>query len=99
LRTVKIGTQNSLTPIYHYLQFNAILEKTKAFSKKPPTEVYLEFYGLYKQFQEGDINIEKPADAEGAAKYDAWLSRKGLSVDDAKAAYVALYEKYNPIYV
>ncbi|XP_041673628.1 acyl-CoA-binding protein [Drosophila eugracilis] len=78
--------------------FNAILEKTKAFSKKPPTEVYLEFYGLYKQIHEGDINIEKPADAEGAAKYDAWLSRKGITVDAAKAAYIALYEKYDPIY-
>lgn len=82
----------------HTLQFEAIIEKSKAFSSKPPPEVYLQFYGLYKQVKEGDINIEKPADAEGAAKYDAWLSRKGLTVDQAKAAYIALYEKYAPIY-
>lgn len=81
-----------------HLQFDAIVEKSKAFSSKPPPEVYLEFYGLYKQVKEGDINIEKPADAEGAAKYNAWLSRKGLTLDQAKAAYIALYEKYAPIY-
>lgn len=87
----------SLLSLSH-LQFDTIVEKSKAFSSKPPQEVYLEFYGLYKQVKEGDINIEKPADAEGAAKYDAWLSRKGLTTDQAKAAYVALYEKYAPIY-
>ncbi|XP_034110670.1 acyl-CoA-binding protein [Drosophila sulfurigaster albostrigata] len=80
------------------MDFDAIVEKSKAFSSKPPPEVYLEFYGLYKQVNSGDVNIEKPADAEGAAKYEAWLSRKGLSVDAAKAAYIALYEKYAPIY-
>ncbi|KAL7733328.1 hypothetical protein ACLKA6_004824 [Drosophila palustris] len=80
------------------MDFDAICEKSKAFSHKPPTEVYLEFYGLYKQVHNGDVDIEKPADAEGAAKYEAWLSRKGLSTDAAKAAYIALYEKYAPIY-
>lgn len=80
------------------LQFDTICEKSKAFSSKPPNDVYLEFYGLYKQVHVGDVNIERPADAEGAAKYDAWLSRKGMSTDAAKAAYIALYEKYAPIY-
>ncbi|XP_064541389.1 acyl-CoA-binding protein [Drosophila montana] len=80
------------------MDFDAICEKSKAFSSKPPNDVYLEFYGLYKQVHAGDVNIERPADAEGAAKYDAWLSRKGMSTDAAKAAYIALYEKYAPIY-
>ncbi|TDG53046.1 hypothetical protein AWZ03_000589 [Drosophila navojoa] len=80
------------------MDFETICEKSKAFSSKPPPEVYLEFYGLYKQVHSGDVNIEKPADAEGAAKYEAWLSRKGMSTEDAKAAYIALYEKYAPIY-
>ncbi|EDW73286.2 uncharacterized protein Dwil_GK19285 [Drosophila willistoni] len=80
------------------MDFETICEKSKAFSKKPPNDVYLEFYGLYKQVHSGDVNIEKPADAEGAAKYEAWLSRKGLSVDAAKAAYIVLYEKYAPLY-
>ncbi|XP_017842366.1 acyl-CoA-binding protein [Drosophila busckii] len=82
------------------MDFEAIVEKSKAFSHKPPPEVYLEFYGLYKQFNVGDIDIERPdaSDKEASGKYEAWLSRKGMSVDAAKAAYVTLYEKYAPMY-
>ena len=51
----------------------------------------LEFYGLYKQATVGDVNTERPGmfDPKGKAKWDAWEAKKGMSSDDAKAAYVA----------
>ncbi|XP_030373205.1 acyl-CoA-binding protein [Scaptodrosophila lebanonensis] len=82
------------------MDFETACVNCKAFTKQPPNEVYLDFYGLYKQVTVGDVNINRPGllDLTGRAKYDAWLSRKGMSEAAAKAAYVALYEKYSPIY-
>ena len=54
-------------------------------------EDMLEFYGLFKQANIGDVNTERPGmfDLKGKAKWDAWEAKKGMSSDDAKAAYVA----------
>ena len=51
----------------------------------------LEFYALFKQGTVGDVNTERPGmfDMKGKAKWDAWEAKKGMSQDDAKAAYVA----------
>ena len=51
----------------------------------------LEFYALFKQGTVGDCNTERPGmfDLKGKAKWDAWDAKKGMSQDDAKAAYVA----------
>merc|ERR1711934_108750 len=51
----------------------------------------LEFYGLFKQAQVGDVNTDRPGifDPKGKAKWDAWKAKEGMSSDDAKAAYVA----------
>lgn len=65
------------------------------FSKTPPDNIYLEFYSLYKQATAGDCNIEKPStDADAQNKWEAWNSRKGMSKDAAKAAYIEAYNKY-----
>uniref|UniRef100_D3TR37 Acyl-CoA-binding protein n=1 Tax=Glossina morsitans morsitans TaxID=37546 RepID=D3TR37_GLOMM len=82
------------------MDFQTATEKAKAFTKTPPDGVFLEFYGLYKQATAGDCNISKPGalDLKGKAKWEAWNSRKGLTQDDAKKAYVATYEKYAPQY-
>ena len=54
-------------------------------------EDMLEFYGLFKQANIGDVNTERPGmfDLKGKAKWDAWEAKKGMSSDDAKTAYVA----------
>ena len=51
----------------------------------------LAFYGLFKQATVGDCNTDRPGmfDPKGRAKWDAWEAKKGMSSDDAKAAYVA----------
>ncbi|XP_055841099.1 acyl-CoA-binding protein homolog isoform X2 [Episyrphus balteatus] len=82
------------------MDFGTACEKAKAFTKKPSDEIFLEFYGLYKQSTAGDCNIAKPGgiDLKGKAKWDAWNSRKGMSTDAAKAAYIQCYQKYAPTY-
>ena len=56
----------------------------------------LEFYGLFKQATVGDCNTERPGmfDPKGKAKWDAWDAKKGMSADDAKAAYVAKVQSH-----
>lgn len=55
-------------------------------------EVLLELYGLFKQATQGDVEGERPSgfDFRGAAKFDAWNARKGMSKDEAMQAYVDL---------
>ena len=55
-------------------------------------EVLLELYGLFKQATQGDVTGERPGgfDFRGAAKYDAWEARKGMSNDEAMGAYADL---------
>ncbi|XP_055914016.1 acyl-CoA-binding protein-like [Eupeodes corollae] len=82
------------------MDFATAQEKAKSFTKKPSDDIFLEFYGLYKQATVGDCNISKPGalDLKGKAKYEAWNKNKGMSADDAKAAYIKAYEKYAPQY-
>ena len=61
---------------------------------KESHEVQLKFYGLYKQATKGDVNISRPGffDYAGKAKWDAWAKLKGMSLLDAKRAYVSEYK-------
>ena len=55
----------------------------------------LELYGLYKQATAGDATGARPGmlDVRGRAKYDAWAARKGVSINAARDAYVALVDR------
>ena len=59
---------------------------------KLPTDKKSDIYGLFKQATVGDINTERPGmlDFKGKAKWDAWNSKKGISQDEAKQAYIEL---------
>ncbi|XP_059220087.1 acyl-CoA-binding protein-like [Stomoxys calcitrans] len=82
------------------MDFETAAQKAKSFTKTPPNDVFLEFYGLFKQATVGDVTDAKPGaiDVKGSAKWNAWNSNKGMSKDAAKAAYIATYEKYAPQY-
>ena len=76
-------------------EFQAAVARSRTdISSRPSNADLLDMYALYKQATEGDVNGKKPGrfDLKGRAKYDAWSSRKGLSQDDAKKAYVALVD-------
>ncbi len=75
-------------------QFEASIEKGKGLPNQS-NETLLELYGLYKQATVGDVEGERPSgfDFRGAAKYDAWEKRRGMSTDDAMRAYVDLIDR------
>uniref|UniRef100_A0A1L8EHQ7 Putative acyl-coa-binding protein n=1 Tax=Haematobia irritans TaxID=7368 RepID=A0A1L8EHQ7_HAEIR len=82
------------------MDFETATQKAKSFTKTPPNDVFLEFYGLFKQATVGDVTGDKPSaiDVKGSAKWNAWNANKGMSKDAAKVAYIAAYEKHAPKY-
>ena len=74
--------------------FEDAAEAAKALSTKPSNDDLLALYALYKQATVGDCNTDRPGmlDMKGKAKWDAWNGKKGMSQDDAKAAYIAKVE-------
>ena len=75
-------------------QFEATIEKAKSLSSQS-NETLLELYSLYKQATVGDVEGDRPSgfDFRGAAKYDAWEKRRGMSSDEAKQAYIDLVDQ------
>ncbi|XP_012727204.1 acyl-CoA-binding protein [Fundulus heteroclitus] len=75
--------------------FEKAAEEVKVLKQKPDTAEMTDLYGLYKQAKEGDVKTQRPGmlDFAGKTKWDAWNAKKGLSQDEAKAAYVELVEK------
>ena len=73
-------------------EFEAAVARVNGLPKTPSNDVLLKLYALYKQSTTGDVSGKRPGmlDVKGRAKYDAWAERKGMSKDDARAAYVKL---------
>ena len=75
-------------------QFEASIEKATRLPDQS-NETLLELYSLYKQATVGDVEGDRPSgfDFRGAAKYDAWEKRRGMSSDEAKQAYIDLVDQ------
>ena len=75
-------------------QFEASIEKATRLPNQS-NETLLELYGLYKQATVGDVEGDRPSsfDFRGAAKYDAWEKRRGMSSDEAMQAYIDLVDQ------
>ena len=75
--------------------FKSAAERVIKLSKRPPNDIMLQLYALYKQGNNGDVTGERPgfADFEGRAKFDSWNKLLGKSMEDAKIAYIALVEQ------
>ncbi|ORY02999.1 acyl-CoA-binding protein [Basidiobolus meristosporus CBS 931.73] len=69
-------------------------EEVKTLATKPSNTQLLELYALFKQGIFGDNTAERPGmfDIQGKAKWDAWTGKKGMSKEEAQAAYIALVE-------
>jgi diazepam-binding inhibitor (GABA receptor modulating acyl-CoA-binding protein) len=74
--------------------FDAATERAKKLPHQP-NDVLLELYGLFKQATQGDVSGDRPGmfDFKGAAKYDAWEKRRGMTRDEAKQAYAELVDR------
>ena len=75
--------------------FKSAANRATKLPKRPPNDILLQLYALYKQGNEGDVTGDRPgfADFEGRAKFDAWDKLKGKSRDEAKQLYISLVEK------
>ncbi|XP_054641762.1 acyl-CoA-binding protein-like [Dunckerocampus dactyliophorus] len=80
--------------------FNKAVEEVKVLKTRPNSRELTALYGLYKQATVGDVDTERPGilDLQGKVKWDAWNANKGLSKDEAMAAYVVLVEKLKAQY-
>jgi len=58
----------------------------------------LQFYSLFKQATEGDVQGEQPwaIQIEARAKWDAWNKLKGMQQSDAKQKYIDLVAEGDP---
>jgi carboxylesterase len=76
-------------------EFDAAAAASKTLRKAPDNDTLLALYSLYKQASVGDASGERPGalDMVNRAKYDAWMSRKGTSREDAMRAYIELVQK------
>jgi diazepam-binding inhibitor (GABA receptor modulating acyl-CoA-binding protein) len=76
-------------------EFQAAAARVNGLPARPPTDVLLDLYGLYKQASAGDASGARPGlmDVKGRAKFDAWSRRRGMSRDDAMRAYIAAASK------
>lgn len=75
--------------------FAAAQTRVKTLRSTPGPDELLELYALYKQATAGDVTGDRPGmlDFKGRAKYDAWVSRRGTSKEDAMTAYGAVVER------
>jgi acyl-CoA-binding protein len=72
-------------------QFEQAQADSKLLTKKPSTDVLLQLYSLFKQGQEGDINIDPPTnmfDFVAKAKYGAWEKMKGKPQEEAMQEFI-----------
>lgn len=68
--------------------------KTAEGGFKPPLDLQLTMYALFKQASVGDVQGKKPGmmDIVGKKKYAAWTKLKGTSADDAMQQYIDAVE-------
>ncbi len=77
-------------------QFEQAVADSKELSEKPSNDTLLQLYSLYKQANEGDVNIDAPSnpfDFVAKAKYEAWDALKGKSKEAAMQEYIELVSK------
>ena len=73
-------------------EFETYAEKIKTAGLTLSNEQKGKLYGLYKQATMGDNSVDKPgllSGFEARGKWDSWEANKGMSKEDAEAAYVA----------
>ena len=77
-------------------QFKNAVEEVELLKDRPSNETLLILYSLFKQATEGDnvkLPPENPFDFVAKAKYEAWLSLKGKTNEEAMQEYIDLVEK------
>ncbi|CAG9864940.1 unnamed protein product [Phyllotreta striolata] len=79
-------------------KFKTACETARKLSKRTPNNEVIELYSLYKQATVGNINVAKPADEFARKKWEAWHSKRGVTVNKAKEQYVAKVKYLSGVY-
>lgn len=74
--------------------FNQAVTRSRELTQRPTNEELLKLYALFKQATEGDVSGSRPTgfDLKGMAKYDSWAKLKGMTAEEAEAAYIGLVD-------
>lgn len=75
-------------------QFEAAKQKAGDIVGNLTNEQKLDLYKLFKQATEGDCCGVRPGmfDLKGRYKHDAWVSLKGMSMEEAVEKYIELIQ-------
>ena len=70
--------------------FKDAADRATKLPKRPPNDVLLQLYSLFKQGTEGDVTGSRPgfADFEGRAKFDAWSKHQGKTQKESMQSYI-----------
>ena len=74
--------------------FRDAADRITKLPKRPPNDVLLKIYALYKQSTEGDVIGNRPgfANFEKRAKFDAWNKLQGKTPKAAMQEYILLVD-------
>ena len=70
--------------------FKDAADRATKLPKRPPNDVLLQLYSLFKQGAEGDVVGSRPgfSDFEGRAKFDAWSKHQGNTQEESMQTYI-----------
>lgn len=73
-------------------QFEEAKENVVSLAERPNNATLLKLYALHNQATKGDVSGDAPGafDLVAKKKYKAWEEVKGMSMEDAKKAYIDL---------
>ena len=73
-------------------EFDQAVNRTKELTQRPSNNILMKLYALYKQSTVGDVEGELPdvMDFKASAKYRAWESLKGKSMNTSQQEYIDL---------
>ena len=75
--------------------FKDAADRATKLPKRPPNDVLLQLYSLFKQGTEGDVTGSRPgfADFEGRAKFDAWSKHHGKTQEESMQSYIDIVDE------
>jgi len=74
------------------IQLQEAYKKANSFNEKLAPDVMLKLYAYYKQATQGDnyFSSDSETNLRNGFKFNAWVQLKGMSVEEAKIAYINL---------
>lgn len=74
------------------IQLQEAYKKANSIEERLAPDTMLKLYAYYKQATQGDTSLssDSETDLRNGFKFNAWVQLRGMSVEDAKIAYINL---------